>query len=80
VKTIGYPGSVCISCDDTNLLSKWSPYYDGQVNKWFVVGGVGDPIEIDGDVEDVHDLLVEAIEGKEKATKVSVFKYFRNAR
>jgi hypothetical protein len=70
--TIGYTGPVCISCDDTSLLSKWSPYYDGAVDKWFIVGGFGEPIEIDGDVEDIQELIVKATEGKEKATKACI--------
>ncbi|KAG8721441.1 hypothetical protein FRC08_013003 [Ceratobasidium sp. 394] len=46
LERLEYSGPVNI-CDDTQLLSKFSPYYDSAVNKWYLLGGVDDPIEID---------------------------------
>ncbi|KAF8197121.1 hypothetical protein BJ912DRAFT_923213 [Pholiota molesta] len=44
----GYPldAPLAISVDDTKLLPAFKPYYDGLLQKWFVVGGTGDPIEV----------------------------------
>ncbi|KAG8765471.1 hypothetical protein FRC12_007479 [Ceratobasidium sp. 428] len=73
INVLRYSGPVSICCDDTKLLAKWIPHYDGASQKWLVLGGVGDPIQVDGSVEDVHDLLVKATEGKEKASKLRVW-------
>ncbi|KAG9091626.1 hypothetical protein FRC06_000486 [Ceratobasidium sp. 370] len=71
LNTLGYTGPVSVSCDDTQLLRKWSPYYNSTAKKWFVLGGTGDPIEIDDSIEDVHGYLVKATEAKEQASKAS---------
>jgi hypothetical protein len=70
---IGYTGPVCISCDDTQLLSKFVPYHDAQQDQWYIVGGVGDPVAVDGDVEDIEAMMTKVVGSSEKATKVSVF-------
>ncbi|KAG8738651.1 hypothetical protein FRC12_016664, partial [Ceratobasidium sp. 428] len=73
INILCYTGPVSICCNNTKLLAKWIPHYDGASQKWLVLGGVGDPIQVDGSVEDVHDLLVKATEGKEKASKLRVW-------
>lgn len=67
---IGYTGPVSISCDDTKLLSKLSPYYDDKTSQWFILGGVGEPVTVDRDEEDIEKMLACAVGNKEKATKV----------
>ncbi|KAG8700389.1 hypothetical protein FRC08_004733 [Ceratobasidium sp. 394] len=66
---LNYTGPVGLSCDDTQLLSKFSPYYDGQKNKWYLLGGVGEPIEIDDEVDGVEKRVADATENSELATK-----------
>jgi hypothetical protein len=68
---IEYAGPVSISCDDTQLLSKMAPYFDGQKNKWLLLGGIGEGIAIDGDAKDIELLIGNAVKGTEKATKVT---------
>ena len=70
LETIGWTGPVSISCDDTQLLSKFAPYYDGARGCWFVLGGIGEPVEIDGDCDDVEEMVGKAISNGQKATKV----------
>jgi hypothetical protein len=71
LEAIGYTGPVCISCDDTQLLSKWSPYYDGERDQWLLLGGTGEPVAIDGDTENIKQAITQATVGREKATKAS---------
>ncbi|KAG9089200.1 hypothetical protein FRC06_001671, partial [Ceratobasidium sp. 370] len=66
---LNYTGPVSISCDDTQLLSKFSPYYDSEKEKWYLLGGVGEPIEIDEDVEGVQQRIASTVENSEAATK-----------
>lgn len=70
LKALGYNGPVCISCDDTQLCSKLTPYYDGEHNKWFIIGAIGEPVEVDGKVEDIKEIIAAAGQ-RPKATKVS---------
>ncbi|KAG9079754.1 hypothetical protein FRC06_007509 [Ceratobasidium sp. 370] len=69
LKRLEYTGPVSISCDDTQLLSKFSPYFDGAKDKWYLLGGVGEPIEIDDSIEGVEKQIADAVEKSEPATK-----------
>ena len=35
-----------LSVDDTRLLPAFRPYFDGSTKKWYVVGHVGEPLEV----------------------------------
>ncbi|KAJ7165277.1 hypothetical protein C8R46DRAFT_1277431 [Mycena filopes] len=54
----GYPRAAPLSLgvDDTKLFSALRPLYDGVKKKWFIVGAIGDPIEVP-DVEVLHATL-----------------------
>ena len=62
----GYPvnAPLALSVDDTKLLPAFRPYYDNQVDKWFLVGNAGEPLEISdintlaGQIEQSRGLLV----------------------
>lgn len=69
---IEHTGPVSIGCDDTQLLSKMAPYFDNEKKQWMLLGGVGDPIAIGGDIDDVENEITRAVENTEKATKVSL--------
>lgn len=43
---VNYNGPVCLSCDDTKLLSTLRLYWDGEKMAHFLVGSVGGPIEV----------------------------------
>lgn len=47
-----------LSINDTKLLPAFRPYFDRSANKWFLVGNVGEPME----VLDI-DTLADQIEG-----------------
>ncbi|KAG8717565.1 hypothetical protein FRC09_014080 [Ceratobasidium sp. 395] len=66
---IEHTGPVCIACDDTQLLCKLSPYYDGQKQEWYLLGNIGEPIKIDDEVEGVEQQVIESAQRSELATK-----------
>ena len=43
-----YPAEapLALSVDDTKLLPAFRPYFDRSVNKWFLVGNAGQPLEV----------------------------------
>ncbi|KAG8788211.1 hypothetical protein FRC12_014806 [Ceratobasidium sp. 428] len=65
---IKYNSSVSVGCDNLQLLSKLSPYHDGQKQKWYLLGGVGKLIEIDDDIEGVEQQVVDSTEKCKLAT------------
>ncbi|KAG8757304.1 hypothetical protein FRC11_004663 [Ceratobasidium sp. 423] len=69
LKKIEYTGPVCISCDDTMVLSKITPYYDDSRKKWLLLGGIGDPVEVDDNAKDIRSSITDVINTMEKATK-----------
>jgi hypothetical protein len=54
----GYPrgAPLSLAVDDTKLFSALRPLYDGIKQKWFIVGAIGDPIEVP-DVDTLHATL-----------------------
>ncbi|TFK77245.1 hypothetical protein BDN72DRAFT_953706 [Pluteus cervinus] len=66
--TINYHGPCCLSCDDTKLLSAYRPYFDGEKQKYFLVGGIDGPIEVLN--PETMDALMDETK---KAVKVRVF-------
>ncbi|KAI0258716.1 hypothetical protein BC834DRAFT_834971, partial [Gloeopeniophorella convolvens] len=50
---------VAIGVDDTKLEQSIEPYYDSSRQKWFMVGGTGDPLEV-SDISMLEEELVEA--------------------
>lgn len=54
---------LALSVDDTKLLPAFRPYYDNHVDKWFLVGNAGEPLEISdidtlaGQIEQSRGLL-----------------------
>ncbi|EUC55310.1 Ulp1 protease family, carboxy-terminal catalytic domain protein [Rhizoctonia solani AG-3 Rhs1AP] len=74
-KQIGYDGPLTLGCDDTQVLSRFSPFYDGKIRKWHLLGGIGDPIELDGgeDDEKLEEVIRQAVEENERATKVRLW-------
>ena len=67
LSALGYSGPVALSCDDTKLFKSWWIYWDAEKNSHFLVGGVGEPVQV-ADPE----CLREIIEKKNliKASKV----------
>ncbi|KAF8990882.1 hypothetical protein BDQ17DRAFT_1433484 [Cyathus striatus] len=59
-----------LSVDDTKLLAAFRPYFDNQVHKWFIAGGIGSPIEVI-DVTTLSQQLNSL--GKTKATKLHLW-------
>jgi len=37
---------LALSVDDTKLLPAFRPYFDGSTKKWYVLGNVGEPLEV----------------------------------
>ena len=62
-----YDGPVALSCDDTKLLAAFRPYYDRELDGFYVIGHVGEPYQIT-DVEAFREVTESGI--LEKATKV----------
>lgn len=61
-----------LGVDDTKLFSALRPLYDGIKQKWFIVGVIGDPIEVP-DIEALHATLDQLDKNPPKmATKVSL--------
>jgi hypothetical protein len=54
----GYPrgAPLSLAVDDTKLFSALRPLYDGEKQKWFIVGAIGEPIEVP-DVDALHATL-----------------------
>ncbi|KAJ7176665.1 hypothetical protein C8R46DRAFT_889360 [Mycena filopes] len=71
----GYPCAAPLSLgvDDTKLFSALRPLYDGVKKKWFIVGAIGDPIEVP-DVEALHATLDRLAKSPPKmATKLRLW-------
>ncbi|KAI0258486.1 hypothetical protein BC834DRAFT_797740, partial [Gloeopeniophorella convolvens] len=52
---------LAIGVDDTKLEQSIEPYYDSSRQKWFMVGGTGEPLE----VSDISALEAEILEARE---------------
>ncbi|KAJ8690007.1 hypothetical protein PTI98_012852 [Pleurotus ostreatus] len=67
-----YPADAPLTCsvDDTKLLPSLQPYHDSKASKWFLIGNVGDPMEI-ADVNLLHEQIKEAKD--QKATKARLW-------
>lgn len=70
LKRIDYDGPVALSCDDTKLLASFRPYYDKELDGYFVMGHVGKPFRLldptsFSELTDTQDL--------EKASKLRVW-------
>lgn len=65
VKSIGYTGPVCISCDDTKLHPALRTYWDPTKKCHFIIGTTGDPIP----VEDENNIREQIADAKEHAAK-----------
>lgn len=72
LKDYCYPsdGPLALGVDDTKLLPSFRPYYDGQLKKWFMVGGAGEPILV-GNIEYLQEQINEA--KNLKATKLRLW-------
>jgi len=46
LKKIDYDGPVALSCDDTKLLASFRPYYDKELDGYFVMGHTGKPFQL----------------------------------
>lgn len=64
---VNYDGPVCLSCDDTKLLSALRLYWDGNKKAHFLVGAVGGPIKVPNP-DDIKSLMSDPT--IEKGTKV----------
>lgn len=62
-----YNGPVALSCDDTKLLASLRPYYDQDREGYFLMGHVGQPLQL-LDHEAFRTVVNE--NQLEKATKV----------
>ena len=73
-KNYNYPldGPLALGVDDTALLESIRPYFDPVLEKWFAIGLVGDPVELDCDSTDnLRQLLEDA--GHAKAKKLRLW-------
>jgi hypothetical protein len=75
LKALHYDGPVCLSCDDTKLLSSLILYWDGEKKAHFLVGAVGGLIEVP-DPNNIKGLMSDP--KIVKAMKVFVFQIFDN--
>ena len=46
LKQIDYDGPVALSCDDTKLLASFRPYFDKELDGYYVMGHVGEPLRL----------------------------------
>ena len=73
-KNYNYPldGPLALGVDDTALLESIRPYFDPVLEKWFAIGLVGNPVELDCDSADnLCQLLEDA--GHAKAEKLRLW-------
>ena len=71
LKKLGYTGPVALSCDDTKLLASFRPYYDEDRQGFYVMGHVGEPLQL-ANPEAFEEVLKQC--QLNKATKVSRLK------
>jgi hypothetical protein len=70
LNALGYNGPVSLACDDTKLRPSLRPYWDPELGRHVVVGGVQGPIV----VLDTNELEATLqAEGIARATKVRVY-------
>lgn len=50
---------LALSVDDTKLLPAFRPYFDRSAKKWFLVGSVGEPLEV-SDIDELADQIDSA--------------------
>lgn len=62
-----YNGPVALSCDDMKLLAVLRPYYDRELDGYYVIGHIGEPYCI-ADVDAFWEVAESGI--LEKVTKV----------
>lgn len=67
--TLNYDGPVCLSCDDTKLLSSLQLYYDRNKKEHFLVGAIGGPLLVPN-IDDMKAIMANP--SVVKATKVHV--------
>ncbi|PPR07227.1 hypothetical protein CVT24_010170 [Panaeolus cyanescens] len=70
LQNLQYIGPVALSCDDTKLLASLRPYYDSDRKGFFLLGAVGDPIQI-LDVDHFREIV--RLQTIKKATKLRLF-------
>jgi len=48
LRDYNYPQNapLALSVDDTKLLPAFRPYFDGSTKKWYVLGNIGEPLEV----------------------------------
>ena len=46
LEDLQYNGPVALSCDDTKLLPSLRPYYDQDREGYFLMGHVGEPLQL----------------------------------
>ena len=68
-----YHGPVALSCDDTKLLPSFRPYFDHDLDGYYIIGHVGVPYRI-ADVDAFREVTRNGV--LEKATKVLVMIIF----
>ena len=69
LQAVNYDGPVALSCDDFKLFSSLRLYWDGEVEKHYLVGAVGGPILVPNP-DDIKALMSDP--KLVKATKVSL--------
>jgi len=70
LKKIDYDGPVALSCDDTKLLASFRPYYDKELDGYFVMGHVGKPFRL---LDPTSFSEITDTNGLEKASKLRVW-------
>ena len=67
LEDLQYNGPVALSCDDTKLLPSLRPYYDQDREGYFLMGHVGEPLQLLD-----HEAFRTVVKEKnlEKGTKV----------
>lgn len=67
LEELQYHGPVALSCDDTKLLPSLRPYYDQDREGYFLMGHVGQPLQL---IDHEAFRVVVKENNLEKATKV----------
>ena len=67
LEELQYNGPVALSCDDTKLLPSLRPYYDQDRDGYFLMGHVGEPLQL---LDHEAFRIVVKENNLQKATKV----------
>ncbi|KAF9459537.1 hypothetical protein BDZ94DRAFT_1381618 [Collybia nuda] len=70
LKMLEYTGPVALSCDDTKLLASFRPYYDKELEGYYIIGHIGEPYQL-ANAEEFLDVVKNG--NLQKATKLRLW-------